>query len=416
MKHAWKTRVGVALLSLSLLTSLCGCLQTAQTPQTSQPGTTVQDNHAIPPCENRIFSLPGLSWTSSADGKGFYVPQIRFLNYYDPEVGIQVPLCSQSGCYHTDQSCEAYLAERVTGFVDYNGTWYVLSLENSTSAALWKVEPKSHQRTKVFELTSQEPGESYYFSSGFLSHGYAYLDVYHDIISPDGDNTYSNSFLRVQLDTGEAQTLFENQYINLLGAGEDRVLIAVSISASTPLSEEAYLEQTPGGNYDDYLEDFHTTHNPATEKMELREYTADLSSYQVLANGYIRGNMVPGMANWGDLTLYAVENELYLYNLATGESRPVEFPGTLINFHFIDGCIILLARDPDLKVYYADLEGGPAQLLKDEGDREGVSFSVHGECQDYMYGIYSEGEGSGTCIIPKEDYWAQRFDNTIPVS
>ena len=111
-----------------------------------------------------------------------------------------------------------------------------------------------------------------------------------------------------------------------------------------------------------------------------------------------------------------MENELYLYNLATGESRPVEFPGTLINFHFIDGRIILLARDPDLKVYYADLEGGPAQLLKDEGDREGVSFSVHGECQDYMYGIYSEGEGSGTCIIPKEDYWAQRFDNTIPVS
>ena len=416
MKHAWKTHVGVALLSLSLLTSLCGCLQTAQTPQTSQPGTTVQDNHAIPPCENRIFSLPGLSWTSSADGKGFYVPQIRFLNYYDPEVGIQVPLCSQSGCYHTDQSCEAYLAERVTGFVDYNGTWYVLSLENSTSAALWKVEPKSHQRTKVFELTSQEPGESYYFSSGFLSHGYAYLDVYHDIISPDGDNTYSNSFLRVQLDTGEAQTLFENQSVNLLGAGEDRVLIAVSISASTPLSEEAYLEQTPGGNYDDYLEDFHNNRNPADEVTELREYTADLSSYQVLASGYIRGNMVPSLAHWGDLTLYAVDEDLYLYNLATGQQRQIEYQGTLRNFHFTDGRIIILTRDPNLKVYYADPEGGPAQLLKDEGDRPSVIFSTSGECQDYIYGIYSEGEGSGTCIVSKEDYWAQRFDNTIPVS
>lgn len=415
MKHAWKTRVGVALLSLSLLTSLCGCLQTAQTPQTSQPGTTVQDNHAIPPCENRIFSLPGLSWTSSADGKGFYVPQIRFLNYYDPEVGIQVPLCSQSGCYHTDQSCEAYLAERVTGFVDYNGTWYVLSLENSTSAALWKVEPKSHQRTKVFELTSQEPGESYYFSSGFLSHGYAYLDVYHDIISPDGDNTYSNSFLRVQLDTGEAQTLFENQYINLLGAGEDRVLIAVSISASTPLSEEAYLEQTPGGNYDDYLEDFHTTHNPATEKMELREYTADLSSYQVLANGYIRGNMVPGMTNWGDLTLYAVGDDLFLYDLATGEQRQIQYQGTLRNFFFTDGRIIIYTRDPDLKVYYADPEGGPTQLLKDEGDRQSVTFSTSGECQDYIYGLYSGGETPFPCILSKEDYWAQRFDRLIRV-
>lgn len=422
MKHAWKTHVGVALLSLALLTSLAGCLQTAQTPQVSQSpqvgsqGETHLANHAIRPYDNRLFSSPSLSWGTSADGKGFYTPQIRFLNYYDPEVGIQVPLCSQSGCYHTDQSCEAYLAERVTGFADYNGTWYVLSVENSTSAALWKVEPKSHQRTKVFELTSQEQGESYYFSSGFLSHGYAYLDVYHDIISPDGDNTYSNSFLRVQLDTGEAQTLFEDQYINLLGAGEDRVLIAVSTSTSTPLSQEEYLEQNPGGDYYDYLEDFYTTHNPAKEEMELREYTADLSSYQVLASGYIRGNMVPALANWGDLTLYAVENELYLYNLATGESRLVEYPGTLINFLFIDGRIVLLTHDPGLKVYYADVEGGPAQLLKDEGDRESVTFASHGENKDYIYGIYSEGEGSGTCIVSKEDYWAQRFDNTIPVS
>ena len=49
------------------------------------------------------------------------------------------------------------------------------------------------------------------------------------------------------------QTLFENQYINLLGAGEDRVLIAVPTSVSTPMSEEAYLEQNPGGDYYEYL-------------------------------------------------------------------------------------------------------------------------------------------------------------------
>ena len=39
-------------------------------------------------------------------------------------MGTQVPLCSQSGCYHNGESCEAYLAERATGFVDYNGTLY----------------------------------------------------------------------------------------------------------------------------------------------------------------------------------------------------------------------------------------------------------------------------------------------------
>lgn len=416
MKCRLRTTVGAALLSLALLTFLSGCLQTAQTPQTSQPGTTVQDNHAIPPCENRIFSLPGLSWTSSADGKGFYVPQIRFLNYYDPEVGIQVPLCSQSGCYHTDQSCEAYLAERVTGFVDYNGTWYVLSVENSTSAALWKVEPKFHQRTKLCEFMGETGRDSYYFSSGFIAHGYAYLYLFHDIIEEDGSTTSNYSMIRVQLDSGKVESPFENQSVQVFGAGEDRVLVAVSVFTQKPLSEEEYLAQHPGKDYFDYLEDFHNNRNPADEVTELREYTADLSSYQVLASGYIRGNMVPSLAHWGDLTLYAVDEDLYLYNLATGQQRQIEYQGTLRNFHFTDGRIIILTRDPELKVYYADLEGGPTQLLKDEGDRPSVIFSTSGECQDYIYGIYSEGEGSGTCIVSKEDYWAQRFDNTIPVS
>ena len=331
-------------------------------------------------------------------------------------MGTQVPLCSQSGCYHNGESCEAYLAERATGFVDYNGTWYVLSMENSTSAALWKVEPKARQRTKVYELTSQEQGESYYFSSGFISHGYAYLERYHDIMGADGTVTTDISTIRVHLDTGEVETLFENQYVNLMGAGEDRVLVIVPTSVNVPISEDEYLAEHPGKDYSDYLEEFHSNKNPADEVSELREYTADLSSYQVLASGYIRGNMDPGMATWGDLTLYAVDNNLYLYDLATGESRQVEFPGTLINFHFLDGRILLLTRDPGLKVSWADVEGGPTQLLKDEGDRQSVTFSTHGESQDYVYGLYSGGEDPVTCILSKEDYFAQRFDNIIPVS
>lgn len=419
-RHLRKT-VGTGLLSLALLTCLTGCLQTAQTPQSTQntqtgsQGETQLANHAIRPCENRRFSLPGLSWDTSADGKGFYTPQTRFLNYYDPEVGTQVPLCSQSGCYHNNESCGAYLAEQVTGFMDYNGTWYVLS-SAASSATMWKVEPEPRQRSQVCAFTGQEFGETYYFSSGFISHGYAYLERYHDIMGTDGTVTTDTSTVRVHLDTGEVETLFENQYVNLLGAGEDRVLIIVPTSVNVPISEDEYLAEHPGKDYFDYLDEFYDNKNPADEVSELREYTADLSSYQVLASGYIRGNMDAGMANWGDLTLYAVDNNLYLYDLATGESRQVEFPGTLTNFHFLDGRIIILARDPDLKVYYADLEGGPAQLLKDEGARRSVTFSPHGESGDYIYGIYSGGEDSVTCILPKEDYWAQRFDHIIPVS
>lgn len=372
-------------------------------------------NHAIRPYDNRLFALPALSWDTSADGKGFYVPQSQFLNYYDPEVGTQIPLCSQSGCRHADESCEAYLGPKTTGFVDYNGTWYVLSQNNYTVAALWRVEPKTRQRTKLCEFAGKEEGESYLFQSGFISHGYAYLDLTHNTMTADGDILSDNYMVRVQLDNGEVQFLFENQYVKFLGAGEERVLISVPSSISLPMSEKEYLEQNPGGDYFDYLNTFYANHNAADDVMELREYTADLSSYQVLASGYIRGMMDPTMGCWGDLTLYAVEEELYLYNLATGEQRQIQYQGTLKNFFFNDGRIILFAHDTGLKVYYADPEGGPTQLLKDEGDRDGVSFSVHGECQDYVYGIYSGEEESFSCILPKDDYWAQQFDNFIPV-
>lgn len=404
-----------ALLSLALLICLSGCLQTAQTPQASQPGTTFQGSHAAPPSENRTFTLAGLSWASSADGKGFYVPQSRLLNYYDPEVGTQVPLCSQSGCYHTDESCGAYLAESAVGFVDYHGTWYVPSNEGSIGAAVWKVDPKTRQRTKLCEFMGEIGKDSYYFSSGFIAHGYAYLYLFHDIIEEDGSTSSNYFMIRVQLDSGKVESPFENQDVQVFGAGEDRVLAAVSVFDEKPLSEEEYLAQHPGKDYFDYLEDFDDNRNPADEVTELREYTADLSSYQVLAKGYIRGLMDPTMGRWGDLTLYAVGEDLYLYNLATGERRQIEHQGTLRNFFFTDGQIIIFTRDPGLKVYYADPEGGPTQLLKDEGDRQGVTFSTHAECQNYIYGIYSGEEESFSCILTKEDYWAQRFDRLIRV-
>ena len=415
MKRQFGTTIGTALLSLALLTSLSGCLQTAQTPQTSQPGTSVQSNHATPPSENRNFTLAGLSWASSANGKGFYVPQSRLLNYYDPMVQTQVPLCSQSGCYHTDESCGAYLAESVVGFVDYHGTWYVPSNEGSIGAAVWKVDPKTRQRTKLCEFMGEIGKDSYYFSSGFIAHGYAYLYLFHDIIEEDGSTSSNYFMIRVQLDSGKVESPFENQDVQVFGAGKDRVLAAVSVFDEKPLSEKEYLEQNPGGNYVDYVSTFYANQTPADEVKELRVYTADLSSYQVLASGYIRGNMVPGMAHWGDLTLYAVEDQLYLYNLATGEQRQIEYQGTLTNFYFTDGRIIILTRDPNLKVYYADPEGGPTQLLKDEGDRQSITFSTSGECQDYIYGLYSGGETPFPCILSKEDYWAQRFDRLIRV-
>lgn len=410
-RHLGKT-VGAGLLSLALLTSLTGCLQTAQpsqSPQVSQAGTVSPVENTVPPEENRMFSPPIVSWDSSPDGKGFYLPGANILEYYDPVNQTRVPLCSQSGCSHSDESCGAYLAENLQGFVTYQGDWYVLAVEAYTHAVLWKIDPQTHQRTKLCDIAPQDDGDNYYFSSGFVAHGYAYLHLNHQLIWEE-QVVGEPSLIRVNLTDGSVETVVENVYVAFLGAGEDRVLLAVETFAVPPLSEEEYLKQHPDGNYYVYLQNQLAEHGSGG--VELREYTADLSDYQVLTKGNVWVSSTQYLCRYGDYTLYAVDNTLYVYNLSTGKSRQVAEERVLKNFWIIAGKIIYLVQNSDFFVRYTDVQGGPTYTMENEGNQMGVVFSSSGECKDYVYGIYNGKE----CLLTKEDYFAERYENVIPVS
>ena len=405
-----------ALLSLALLTSLSGCLQTAQTPQASSPGAQGESpvtNHTIPPEDNRVFSFPIVSWGSSPDGTGFYLPGQNILEYYDPETQTRTPLCSQSGCSHSDERCEAWLAEQCQGFVVYGGAWYINSVEDGSHAVLWKVDPQTHQRTKLVDLAPEKDQEYNYFSYGRVSHGYAYLSLEHQLLW-DEQWIQESSLVRVNLADGTVETLVEDVPVTFLGAGEDRVLLAVETFAVPPLSKEEYLKQHPDGHYYAYLqlqlEDY------GSGGVELREYTWDMSNYQVVAKGNVWVSSTQYHCQYGDYTLYAVDNTLYVYDLSTGESRKVAEESTLINFWFTDGQIIYLVRTPDFFARYTDVKGGPTYTLENEGSQKGVVFSPAGECKDYVYGLYGGKLGHQEVLLTKEDYFAERYENLIPVS
>lgn len=411
--------VAAGLLSLALLTCLTGCLQTTQTSPSSQPPqgeTTSQASHTIPPEENRMFSVPNISWYSSQDGQGFYLPGSRLLSYYDPESQSETPLCAQSGCSHSDESCGAYLADDVQGFVTYQGHWYVLAVEGYSQAVLWQIDPQTHQRTKLCCISPQHNQEAYYFSSGFVSHGYAYLHLNHQLIWEE-QVVEEPSLIRVNLTDGTVETLVKDVYVSFLGAGEDRVLLAVETFAVPPLSQEEYLSQHPDGNYYAYLQ-VQLAEN-GSGGMELREYTPDMSSYQVLTKGNVWVSSTPFLTRYGDHTLYAVDNTLYVYDLATGERREVVNEGILRNFMMIAGQIIYLTRSQGssaLAISYTDLAGGPAHRLANEGVEDGTVFSFSGECKDYIYGLYNGEHGDCQALLTKEDYFAQRYENIIPIS
>lgn len=407
--------IGASLLSLALLTSLSGCLQTSQTPQSSwsgvQEGSSVTTN-AVPPEENRYFSVPVISWDTSPDGKGFYRPGEHILAYYSPETKTQIPLCSQSGCSHSGKSCEAWLGERIQGFVAYRDQWYVLSVEESAHAVLWQINPKTHQRTKLCDIAPKNDQDTYYFSYGYMSHGYAYLHLNHQLIWEE-QVVEEPSMIRVNLTDGSVETLVEDVYVSFLGAGEDRVLLAVETFAVPPLSEEEYLNQHPDGNYYSYLQ-MQLSEN-GSGGVELREYTSDMTSYKVLTKGNVWVSSTQYLCRYGDYTLYAVDNTLYVYNLSTGESRKVVEESNLINFWFTAGQIMYLVRTPDFLVRYTDVKGGPTYTLENEGSQEIIVFAPSGECRDYLYGLYSGKLGDKEGLLTKEDYFAERYENITPI-
>lgn len=363
-----------------------------------------------------MFSVPSVSWYSSQDGMGFYVPENSLLYYYDPDSRTKIPLCSQSGCSHSGENCQAYLAENPQGFVAYQGAWYVLALEEGSHAVLWNIDSQTHQRTKLCDIAPEHDQEAYYFSSGFVSHGYAYLHLQHQLIWEE-QVVEEPSLIRVNLTDGGVETLVEDVYVSFLGAGENRVLLAVETFAVPPLSEEEYLKQHPDGNYYTYLQVHLSEHGRGGT--ELREYTPDMTRYQILSKGEIWVSSTPFLTRYGDYTLYAQGNTLYVYDLSTGQSRQVVSQGILRNFMMIAGQIVYLTRSQDsstLAICHTDLEGGPAYQLENEGVEDGAVFSFSGECGNYIYGLYNGEHGDCKALLTKEDYFAERYENIIPIS
>lgn len=359
-----------------------------------------------------MFSIPTISWYSSEDGEGFYVPDRQILYYYDPKSQTKVPLCSQNGCSHSNNSCEAWLATDPQGFVSYKDMWYVISVEDSTHAVLWKIDYLSHERTKLCDITPQDNQENYYFSSGYLSHGYAYLTLKHQLIWCE-QVVEESSLVRINLANGTLETLVEGVPVTFLGASPDRVLLAVETFSVPPLSKEDYVDLHPDGNYYAYLQTQLTENGSGG--VELREYTSDMSDYHVIAKGNVWCSSSLFLTRYGNYTLYAVDNTLYIYDLSAGESRQVVSDGLLRNYMIIDEQIIFLLYDGNYTIYHTDVKGGPIYQHQNDGVKDGAVFSVSGESQDYIYGPYRSEGGVSKGIISKDDFFAERYENVIPI-
>lgn len=394
-------RFRTALILALSLALLGGCGEAAE-PAARQEGG--------PPEENRAMCAANMGWCSTENGLGFYVPGSKTLSYYDPEYGQMFAMCSQSGCRHTDESCEAWIGENVAYFAPYGGAWWSVSNEADGSVVLRRIDPESRKREVAAELGATDE-VSYRVGNAYVSHGCIYGSFYRSTFSA-GERSSESLFLRFDLEGGGVETLFSGpENVSFAGSDGRSVLLLVSGYDTQPLTASEYAEQFPGGDYAEYLNGYDAEHLST----ELRLYSFDMGGYDVLASQDVWLSASQYLCRYGDLSLYAVGDTLYCYDFAAGESRELCTHEGLVNFWALDGRAFYISNDDALELRYCGLEGGAETLMKNEG-RSGaddvIVISPSAECAGYIYGIRSR-EDTAHGVISKADYYAENYDAII---
>lgn len=400
------------LLSSALILALCllgGCGEEANASPEASPGVTpgAEIENTAPPEENRAMCSANMGWCSTENGLGFYIPGSRVLNYYDPEYGQMFAMCSQSGCCHTDESCEAWIGNNVAYFAPYDGAWWSISNESDGSVVIRRIDPESRQREVVAALESTDE-VSYYAGNAYISHGYIYGSFYKNIFSADGVSSEA-LFMRFDLDGDGVETLFSgSESVNFAGSDGQSVLLLVSGYDAESLTFSEYAAQFPDRDYGEYIDGYMDEHLST----ELRLYAFDMSSYETLASEDVWLSPSMFLCRYGDLSLYAVGDTLCCYDFAAGESRELCTQEGLVNFWAMDGKAFYISNTGTLELRYCDLAGGPETLMENEGRNAAdgvIVISPSAECAGYFYGIRSR-EDSVHGVISKADYYAENYD------
>lgn len=401
----------VYLLAIILtLFILSGCGSALVTESATTPTPSAQ----VPPDDNRAFSLAALNWRATDDGNGFYVPGRVTLSYYDLEYQMLIPLCSQSGCPHSDESCEAWLGDNVEHFAVYAGKWLSISNEKDGTVTFRQIDPQSHHRTST-SLKAENGSLS--VGNAFVAHGAVYMTVYEDIPLAGGGTSESISLTRLSLENGDYETLFEfsnRERAQFAGADGESVLLLVSSLNADLMTESEFSAAEPEGEYGEYL--FELWENNST--LELRLYTWDMSSYEIVAHGDVWLSSTMFLCRYGDFSLYAVGEKLFVYDLATNESKELMEGEGLINFFALDGNAFAIFKADHLQLCRCPLTGGEVVTMSKSVTDRSIRFSPADESAEFIYGVLAGEDGgeSYNAVITKEAFYAENYDEAVSVN
>lgn len=374
-----------SIASLLLVIFLCAC-------GTSTPSDDTKTDPQQPTQgEVETFALPGenVSTVSATtdrapnhSGPGFYYAG-QAISYAASITDKPVVLCSQSGCTHSDTSCAAYVGD-ASQFAEYQGQWYAMVKDADNEYTLLNMDPTTRERRTLGHWKAEE-NEHIQVSFHLLSHGYGYVYIGWETYDPQTRTyqTQPNENIRISLSTGEKQVLAVEG--DITAASENHVFTV----------DRTYDENQLG-------------HNPVYAT--LREYNLTDGTCRVVsdtADGF-RPTADPN-TTYGDLLIWQRGDTLLVTDVSTLEEREVLTMPDISIYWVMDNRAFFLTCDDAgiVKVYHQLLTGGDPVQLYNEGQTDGMVYSIIEEGNDYFAGPYHEKSGH---LCSKQDFYAERYD------
>ncbi len=377
----WK--LFLPLLLLTVLLCACGTSTPSEDTKTAPPQSTQG--------EVETFALPGENVptvSATADrapnhsGPGFYYAG-QAISYAASITDTPFILCSQSGCTHSDNSCDAYIGD-AREFAEYQGQWYAMVKDADNEYTLLNMDPTTRERRALghWKETGQGTTRAYLY---LLSHGYAYVTIRRETYDPQ-TFTYQqqpDEKIRIALATGDSQVL----------------TVAGSITAAS----ENHVFSVERINDDD-------NYGPEPTYAILREYNLTNGTCRVIsdtADGF-RTTPDPN-TTYGDLLIWQRGDTLLVTDVSTLEQREVLTMPNIVNYWVMDNRAFFITHDDAgiCKVYHQLLTGGDPIQLYNEGQTDGMVYGIIEEGNDYFAGPYHE-KMNHPCS--KQDFYAERYD------
>lgn len=404
-------------------------------PNGSQQMEAIPETNFAPDAENR-FAIA--SEIPAPDGEGAYIRGTVYptVSYFDFASGLTVPLCTQQGCQHQDESCLAYQG-MLFEFGVYQDHWYALTSDRTDSSEdahriqLVQTDPQTNQRSVLWEY--KNPDRRLHGSRLILSHGNAWFQLREDTDTwkdgPDGffcETSTEEKLFCVNLETGEAQVFAPEESTGryqFWGGSETGFAYTCSVLENPPMSEEAYQKEHPDATLEDYInyqssEIFlNTKHRLFYRNTQTGEDTLICENVQ----------MSDSACCYRDMLYYRTidrengDSVVYRLDLSTGETSLFWQDRWIVDYSTLDNKLFCITSDPAAETneegitkasfYCVDLSTGETYSIPNHGNEFVAYFRIDSETEERFLG-YCEGRMAS---IRKEDFWAGHYEKLGPL-